>query len=217
MADGRTVTIGGKEYLVTAEMADAMDSQRKSWEEEKAKLSTKTVVPSSGQDDLDADKIFENPGAVLDRFGQKLTQSILGTLEEKEKKAKQAKDAEVQRDTFWADFAKAHPDLRDDGSLAKTVLFDNQSQFTKFADKNDDQSKKECIDLLADLTRKEIQKYIVRQKADSTQSTQSGHPFVEGATLRFGTPPPEAKANEPSSLTDILKNRAEARRKGKVA
>ena len=219
MADGRTITIGGKQYMVTADMADALEAQEKEW---KAKLDTPAAKPTEPTPaptaQSIADRIFVDPDGVMKEVREQVRAEVLSEVEKRDNERRSARQAQRETEQFWTDFASAHSDLKGDIALAKVVLSEEQGQFQKFIGKNDDASKKECIDLIGDLTRKRIQAYIARTKESSGEDVKPNHPFVEGATLKFGDAQPRTtEGDKPGSLSDIIKARAEARRKGKAA
>ena len=216
MSDGRTITIGGKQFLVTADMADAIEAQEKEW---KAKQDAPPPPPKDEGKQSVADRIFVDPDGVLREHEAQITNRILSEMEKRENERAQRNRVERETAQFWDEFVSRNSDLKGDLSLAKVILGEEQGQFQKFMGKDDNESKVECINLLADLTRKRIQGYIARTKESSGPAVKQDHPFVEGATLKFGdgAQPGTKEGERPSSLSDIIKARAAARAKGRAA
>ena len=219
MADTRKVTLGGKEFFVTEDMAKQLDEMEADY---KTRLQSKDQELAAVKRPADSigERIFTEPDAVLGQFEERVTGKILGELDkrEKEKETKLAGAEMVAK--FWSDFSREHPDLKDDLDLANQILMSKPSELlelnVKYKD-NPAQERTEIIKILADLTRKRILGYIERNRTSSGGEGSPEHPFVEGGTIRVqAQKEPPKEGDKPTSLSGVIKAR-KAKFSGKAA
>lgn len=217
MADlpGRKVTIHGKEFLVTEDMAKSLEEHEKKLRDE---LKPKEIIaPAPKAPDAPTvtgwgERIFTEPDKVLDEMRGRIEQEFETKLSEREAKNRQ----QTILTDFWRDFLTHAPDLKDDVDLARQILSSQPKVFQEIDEqfKSDPvQNRQKVLEKLADLTRAKILSYIKRSKEGSEEEVRSEHPFVEGATLKAPSPPPVKPEEKPSSLTAIIKARQAARKK----
>ncbi len=143
------------------------------------------------------DLLFTNPKEALRLHGEQIRKQVTSELR-----------GEYQRDQgtekFWKDFYDTHKDLKGDKKMVDFVLSDHMSELA-------DLPVEKAMSRLADLTRDLIMGYQKR-----TGPGKRNRATVEGNSIPSTTVVPKREPR-PTTLSDILKARKIARRKGATA
>lgn len=213
---GVEVEIAGKKYMVTSEMANAINAEKANQKgeierqlqnlgrkiEDVASTSLRREKPAESKKEPSDDDFWANPA----EFFKALRSDILGQVEEKVKGVKSeltnAYTADRSTESFWNSFYDDNKDLKEDKFIVDAVM---KRDWDEIKDMKAGEAKK----ILADRARQTLLKY--------TKTEQPGsQPKVEGV----GGKKASADRDEPAkvtSLSDIIKSRREARRKTRKA
>lgn len=215
---GVEVEIAGKKYMVTAEMASAINAEKanRSGEIErhlqnlgrKIEDVASTALRRDGKpDDKKSDDkpkidFWDNPEA----FFQNLETRILGQVEEKVNGVKSELTSAYTNDRsteqFWNGFYTDHKDLKEDKFIVDAVM---RRDWDELKDMKSAEAKK----ILADRAREVLLKHGKTEKQDRDVQ-------VEGAGA-LKTKADKQDVPKVTSLTDVIKARREARRKSRKA
>lgn len=143
------------------------------------------------------DLLFSNPKEALRLHGEQIRKQVTSELR-----------GEYQRDQgtekFWSDFYGANKDLKDDKELVDFMLSKNMAELA-------DLPVEKAMSRLADLTRAQIMGY--QKRAGPGKRNRA---VAEGSSIPSSAPAPK-RQDRPTTLSDILKARKVARRKGATA
>lgn len=214
---GVEVEIAGKKYMVTAEMANAINAEKanRSGEIERHLQSlgrkiedvASTALRRDGKPEAKADDkpkmdFWDNP----EQFFESLRSDILSKVEEKVNGVKteltSAYTSDRSTEKFWDGFYTDHKDLKEDKFIVDAVM---RRDWDELKDMKSAEAKK----ILADRARKVLLKHGKTEKPDRDVQ-------VEGAgALKAKTDKQDAP--KVTSLTEVIKARREARRKSRKA
>lgn len=144
------------------------------------------------------DLLFTNPKEAMRLHGEQIRRDVKAELQ-----------GEYQKDqgekAFWTDFYAKNKDLQTDKDLVQFMLSKSMAELG-------DMPVEKAMDRLADLTRQTILGYGNRHGGEKRRSRA----VVEGANPPASRAAP-TPADRPTTLSDILKARKAARRKGATA
>lgn len=213
--DVAEVTIGGKKYTVPAAVAAAYESTSQvsskldRLEREVSNLrqppKEPTKKPAAEEDDefgdVDLDTLFLTDAKkaariISDRAAAKARKDLTSAYQ-----------ADQNMQAFWNDFYASNPDLAKHKRLVTGVMNEHWAELKDL--RNDDAAAK-----MADLTRKEIMS--IARTAGFTKAPQNNRTRSESGQSNSGGNPSDDGDGEEKvlSLSQILKNRAAARRSG---
>lgn len=160
---------------------------------------TPVQISDSEADDDDTDwdnLIFSDPKGAVKKIKEQ-------AVAEAKRDLRKEYSTDQQTNKFWSDFYGAHQDLKDDHDLVEVMLEKHMSEIG-------DLPVAKAMEKLADLTRKRIMRY----------SGNKGQP--RSRAVAEGASPPTAKkpkVEQPkaTTLSDIIRNRREGRRKAASA
>jgi len=212
------ITIGGKKFVVNQQMAEAIRSEQDNFQgsniqfqrelkERLDRLEGQLSKPAAKPADTTDDKVdfWENPEryfkALQDNIDKRIEERVSGVRDELTSSYQQEKKLEQ----FWIDFYKENKDLKDDDFIVKSVL---QRDYAELSTIPLDQAQQK----LAARSRDVLLKYT---KAESPKPEDKV--VVEGGPAA-ASKKPASGTDEPKilSLTDIVKQRREAKRKARA-
>ena len=216
------VEIGGVKMKVAEDVASAITKQKEesqgAVEEAEARAADATraaAIPAPQPKEGEkrdpfaylGDQLFEDPAAALRGFAQLMKQNITSDLTGKYQAASNEKE-------FWADFYETNPDLKEFKLQVDGVTDKNMSKIGSLpVDK--------AVDRIADLTRKELLRISNKfgkgkqepNKSTTLESAQDAVLPGPGGAPQEGNPMEPAEQGKVVTLSSLLKDRKERRRK----
>jgi len=219
---GIEVTLNGRQFMVSPEIADAMgvrdrqiDAKLSENSRELGELRKLKPAPDPNpnpnpdpdpQPPSRGDRFFEDPDAVLNERDKALEERIVTRVTTAYTRDKAQND-------FWNDLYKANTDLdrATDHTLVRGIMQDNYAEIEHM-------NTPEAITKIADLTRQRILSMSRRMKA--TSPSEPSRTVVEPTGGPTGSPPAPNAEERPTSLGGVIKKRQQNRaaaRAGKTA
>lgn len=213
--DLRTVKIGGRDFQLPPDAAEAMSQrereyeqgfakqgeelgrlrqQARDWESERERVRhAVNGAPATPQEPDYNTLMFTDPSAALQRFKQELQREIRGEREQ-----------QALREQFWTDFYGSNPDIsRDEHWLVEATLM---RHFRELGTLGGPEGQKK----LGDYTRQAMLGIIQKRAPSSTGTPRTVVEGASGARPERGASPKEA--TEPTTLSEVIAARRRARR-----
>jgi hypothetical protein len=214
------VSIGGQDFTVSKAMADAIENDKQTNSEsqnaavsridaleQRVNTQTEQNSPVSQESEpIDySERIFTDTNAVLNEVADRIESKLEKRYTEDRVREKESNSMLAELELFYADFFKSHEDLKEDRALVEVLFQTNYSSLKSMG-------RVGAIKELAEIVRKTILRHIEAPASGQDVSLT----VVEGApqptTVQEQTTA-EGDDNEPSSLTQVIKARKDARRK----
>jgi len=203
----RKITLGSREFELDNDMAEALDAYRAESETKTAQQQRaleelygripKPPEPTPVAPNFDT-LIFEKPSEALRLYGEQIKADLQRQYQEDQAAQTQTRVMEK----FWSDFYVAHPELKDDEVVVRSLFGANMNSFL-------DMTPAKAQSELAGMARSELTKIAARYQ----QSGETPARVEEGSRTRRGPGAAEraqAPAPGPKSLSEALKQRRAA-------
>lgn len=218
------VQIGGREFEVDADLALAIQAQNQAyleWQQKTAEyvkqlvsssqVATATRQPASEPSPEKAPDFFEDPEKAISYHLNR----ALSEFERKLESKIEAVQRKSQEKEFWDSFYAEHKDLAHAKTLVAGVL---AAHLPELADLPVSQAKMR----LAELARAEIKNIVqplLQASASGAATTSAARQIVTGSGLPSGAAPASrgaANSSEPTTLSEVLRARRQARMQSRV-
>lgn len=211
------IKYGDKEIPVSEEAAQAWEQREREYARKFSERSDElgqlrkwkasveqTITPKPAEPDLNT-LWFENPTKAAELIQEQTYQRVASEYEKREK----ARAQQEALDRFFDGFYRKNDDLREDEWVVKGVMSEH---FDELADLPTVKAQEK----LADLTRERIIKLTRKVKVSEPDNPRSRAGLSEPASGERPPRPTRSEDDGPKSLGDVIKARAEARRKASV-
>lgn len=203
----RKISLGGREYELDPQLAEALDAYRAESEDRNAKQQRaieelygripRQETPQAAPPNFDT-LLFEKPSEALRLYGDQIKKE----LQEQYNQDQQARLQMQVMEKFWSDFYVAHPDMREDDVLVRSVFGANMNSLI-------DMTPEKARDALAGIARTELTRIATRHGQQSGEAParmeESGRTRRGPAVERAQTQVPQG----PRTLTEALRRRRE--------
>lgn len=202
----RKISLGGREYELDPQLAEALDAYRAESEDRNAKQQRaieelygripRQEAPQQAAPNFDT-LIFERPSEALKLYGDQIKRE----LQEQYNQDQQARLQMQVMEKFWNDFYLDHPEMREDDVLIRSVFGANMNSLI-------DMTPDKARETLAGIAKTELTRIATRHG----QSGEAPVRMEESGRTRRG--PAVARAQEqvpqgPRTLTEALRRRRE--------
>lgn len=206
-----TIEIGGAKFEVSKELAETYGKSKEASPSpapspQPIPRPAPTLVKEEDDDyDVDLEKLLENPKAVLDEFGKRLTTKVSTEL-----RSSYEKDLLVRE--FWNEFYDENPELKRHNIFVRSVLADSASQLGNLQGK-------EARDALAQRVSQEIvsltQEALIKaggKKQGDSKAGQAGNKLEgQGSKRRTTSQERPKERSQPVGISDMLRERKRLR------
>jgi len=213
-----TIEINGMKYVVTPELAKSLKEQeekrQKEIEEEKERLQytpknydppKETPKPEEDQEFKAGDRLFEDPDGTLSAYEKKIKDDMRKEYQAEREKERQEAESQRLLEEFYQDFFKENPELKDNRELVELIF---EKKYATWNQQYPGDLKK-----FKELLANEASGIILKNVKAEPNETPESQTVLEGGGQSVSTPAPKEEEEKPNSLSGVLRQRREARRK----